>query len=724
MVLESVIRRWLPDLGMRLAVPAVLVLAATIGAIVFSLAQVAREANHIEDSLTERYTVAAVTAFSRSLGKSNADYAEWDDAVRNLYGSINAEFVEQNFVATTASAGFFDTVFLLDENGKDVFGYRDGQRAALSSSAVFGASLSVMVSRLPRDGHTYAVETGIVKTPWGLAAVAAGPVVPNTAGLTDVPSRARILVLAKRLDDAAVADLGEGYVINQLRLTSAGKPGGVALTDPNGITVGHLVWSPRRLGSQAQARVGPAIWAMLTLLSLTMLGLIVVAVHGVREVSRRQQLAHFAATHDSLTGLPNRAAFVDVLETIAADPAIAATPGSVVYFDLDGFKEVNDAFGHATGDALLRMVAKRFRATGANHFLARVGGDEFALLITGADAKKEADGFSRRFIDMMKLPFDIDGRRVVVGTSLGIAHVAEPGLSPQELLRRADVAMYQAKQSGTNRYLHYDAALDRLRHEKIGLAIQLRRALEDNELSLAYQPVFDALSGRIVAAEALLRWNNAEHGPVPPSEFIPLAEEIGVIEDIGAWALRRAASDAARWPDVRLAVNISPTQFQQPDFSASVSRILSSAKLQPGRLEIELTEGYFLAQPERALAAIEGLRRVGVTIALDDFGTGYSSIGYLRRFKFDKVKLDRSLVLNIVTEPETQQLVQATVALATALGLRVTAEGVETTEQATILRAAGCHELQGFLFAMPMSAAAFTDLFYERQAQHQSVFAA
>ena len=447
---------------------------------------------------------------------------------------------------------------------------------------------------------------------------------------------------------------------------------------------------------------------MLALVGLTMAFLIAIALRGVREVERREAEARHAATHDELSGLPNRTALVEALDEATAAGRADRTPVAVVYLDLDGFKEVNDAFGHETGNQLLKEVARGFRERTSGHLLARVGGDEFAVVVSGPGAVKVACDLGWRLISFVSDPFELDGRLVSVGTSVGVAIADAADPSAEEMLRRADVAMYQAKQQGPNRLFVYDAVIDTIRHERLEIADDLRRALREDSLDLVYQPVFSAETHAIVGVEALLRWNRPVSGPLPPSVFVPIAEQSGLIDELGRWTIRRACLDGLAWPSIKISVNVSPAQFRNPNFDALVVDILKETDFPPTRLELEVTESYFIVNPDQARKAIDMVRNLGVAVALDDFGTGYSSIGYLRSFTFDKLKLDRSLITGIATDERVQRLVKATVALAEALDLRVTAEGVETDEEATFLRAAGCAEFQGFFFAKPSSAQAIS----------------
>lgn len=389
-----------------------------------------------------------------------------------------------------------------------------------------------------------------------------------------------------------------------------------------------------------------------------------------------------------------------------------------MFLDLDGFKRVNDAYGHEIGDRLLRSVAAGFRAVCGDRMIARVGGDEFAILLIDEKPVEAAMELGQRVIRYLTRPIEIDGRVVALGSSLGVATIDETVPSAEEALRRADIAMYQAKQQGRNRIFTYDAAVDIARHERLAIAADLRKALRSGDIEIAYQPIFDATSCRVVGAEALLRWPRTGAEPIPPSVFVPIAEEIGLIDELGIWTLRQACSAALSWPTVRVAVNVSPAQFRNPSFDL----VLTEVGLAPERLELEVTEAYLVANPAQASQSISPIRALGVAVALDDFGSGFSSIRYLRSFTFDRLKLDRSLIAGIATDERVMRFVQATIAMADALDLKVVAEGVETEEEASLLRRAGCREFQGFHLARPCSATEFAE--YLRTKTATSLFSA
>ncbi len=695
--------------GLRIALPALIILAGTVATVAVSLNRMAGVVNRIEDTLTKRSTEAAAQTVLRRIGQSHRDYAEWDDAVRRLYGTVDPLFVSETFDSATETQVFFDTAYVLDESGKPLVGVRLGERIDLGLDKAFSPAIANLLDGLVTDGRTYEVRTGMVLGAWGLAAVAVGPIVPSSRELENAPKRSRYLILAKTFDGTALGMLAGEYVLGGLRFVEPGEQPAdkVDVVDPTGQTIAALTWPPGRLGSQAHADVGPTVILMLCLIAITMAALIVLAVRGLDGIKRGEDQARHAANHDALTGLPNRAALGRSLEDAVAAARANGARGALIYLDLDGFKEVNDAYGHAVGDRLLRNVAAGFHTVCGDRVIARVGGDEFAIVSVAQDPVEAAIDVGRLLMRYLAQPFDIDGRVIVIGTSIGIAVIDETVPSAEEVLRRADVAMYQAKQQGRNRILVYDPAVDVERHKRLGVAAELRTALRSGALEIAYQPVFDAATRRIVAAEALLRWPRDGQPDMPPSIFIPIAEETGLIDELGAWTLRQACRDAQAWPNIRLAVNVSPAQFRNPNFEVLVSTILAETGLQSHRLELEVTETYLIANPVQARRSINAIRNLGVAVALDDFGTGYSSIGYLRSFTFDKLKLDRSLIAGIATDQRSQRFVQATIALADALDLDVTAEGVESEDEAILLRLAGCKEFQGFFFARPCLAGKF-----------------
>lgn len=428
---------------------------------------------------------------------------------------------------------------------------------------------------------------------------------------------------------------------------------------------------------------------------------------------RRQRLASedrtlFLAHHDALTGLANRILLRGCLNDALSTRAIAGAGLAVLTLDLDRFKAVNDAFGHAVGDHLLREVAGRLRNAVRNgDTVARVGGDEFVIIQAGTPQPGFAEDLARRLIQELSVPFQLDGYEIQVGTSVGLAVASDDGETADRVLRRSDIALYRAKAAGRGSLRCFEPAMEVESMARRRLEEDLRHAVEQNQLELHYQPVYTCRSGELVAFEALLRWTHPTRGAIAPSEFIPIAEESGLIVTIGRWAMERACRDGASWPgQVRIAVNVSPKQFRGADLPEFVAAILCRTNLPAHRLELEVTEGLLIRDTEQALGVLCALKSQGLRVALDDFGTGYSSLSYLCRFPFDRVKIDRAFISAIGSSDQAGAIVEAVLAMCSSLGLKVTAEGVETDAQLAFLRQHGCDEVQGFLLGAPRTAEA------------------
>jgi diguanylate cyclase (GGDEF)-like protein len=418
------------------------------------------------------------------------------------------------------------------------------------------------------------------------------------------------------------------------------------------------------------------------------------------------KIAHLAF-HDALTGLPNRVLFRDRLEQELAYVRRGASL-ALHYLDLDHFKGINDTLGHSLGDELLKAVSHRLQGCLREcDLVARLGGDEFAVIQTGLAESREAAVLAQRLRDeVIREPYDLRGHHVVVDASIGIALSPGDGSDAEQLLSNADMALYQAKAEGRGGYRYFEPDMDARMKRRRMLEIDLRKALANDELEVHYQPVIRLQDNAVTGCEALLRWNHPDRAPVSPAEFIPIAEETGLIVPIGEWVLRQACTDAATWPrNLMIAVNLSPVQIKSSTFTLTVANILSASELAPQRLELEITEAVLMQSNVANLAVLHLLRDLGVRFAMDDFGTGYSSLSYLRSFPFDKIKIDQSFVRDLSKGADSQKIIQAIVALARGLGMVTTAEGVETDEQLAVLRAVGCDEIQGRLFsaAKPVS---------------------
>ncbi|MGI8525936.1 MAG: putative bifunctional diguanylate cyclase/phosphodiesterase [Pseudolabrys sp.] len=530
---------------------------------------------------------------------------------------------------------------------------------------------------------------------------------------TETGNVAPVALSIKFIDRDALADVAAQLRLNHLRNVGGGPvPSGdviYELKDPANLVIARLAWTPKQPGAEIVNNVVPFVAVALAgfaLLAAFVLGYMRRTAAAI--AAGESRLRHLAM-HDPLCGLPNRIYFGERLEAVIDEVKHGGPPAAVFYIDLDHFKEVNDTLGHPAGDELIRNVTLRLsRGLRENDLVARLGGDEFAVIShIGFDQAKTME-IAQRIIDTLCAPYSINKQSIVIGASIGIAVIDQNCGGAADTMRYADMALYRAKYEGRNRACVYDMAMDADLSSRKLLESDLRRAIENNELKLLYQPLVNNSGEVVVGVEALCRWTHPQRGEVPPSEFIPVAEHSGLIIELGEWVLRRACTDGKAWPKLTVAANVSPLQFRRTDFVSTVERILAETGFDPARLELELTESTLIGNIETAEAAMRRLKALGLRLALDDFGTGYSSLSYLRRFPFDRLKIDRCFVRSIETASDAAAIVHAIVSLGRGLGMKVTAEGVETADQQLFLRAAGVHSMQGFRFGKAVSAAEIT----------------
>ena len=510
----------------------------------------------------------------------------------------------------------------------------------------------------------------------------------------------------ERLGASELRRLADLHAIEALRVAKdPPREGafGLEILDGDGNPTAYLTWSPERPGDLMRERLIP-LTLFGSLVAIALFAFVIGYIRWIaKDLASSQEHAQNLLGRDPLSGLPNRLLFGERLDNELTRIDRSGGGLAVMFLDLDRFKDVNDTYGHQAGDELIKLVARRLEELlRASDTLARFGGDEFAVIQTGLRTQGDADALARRILDEITHPFEINGTPVSVGVSIGISLAPENGIAREDLMRLADTALYQAKSEGRNRYRFFARQMDETIRMRKTVEDDLRNAIEGDELALHYQPIFSADGQTIVGLEALVRWPHAKQGLISPARFISIAEERGLVIPLGEWVLRRACQDGLRWPGLRVAVNVSPIQFRHRDFVASVMRVLKETGFEAQRLEIELTEGVVVEDADAAEAAMMELRALGVNLALDDFGTGYSSLIYLRRFAFDKIKIDRSFLESMEATGESAILVHSIVHLGRALGLTVTAEGVETKEQHRFLQALGCHQLQGYLFSKPV----------------------
>lgn len=430
---------------------------------------------------------------------------------------------------------------------------------------------------------------------------------------------------------------------------------------------------------------------------------------------RRQRDLYVLAHYDQLTGLPNRLLFNDRLEQGCRNAQRNHKMLGLVFVDLDRFKYINDTMGHSFGDRLLVNVAERLSATvRQSDTVARLGGDEFVLILQNIESEEGATTVLAGIVDKLLEPMPIFEREIQITASLGMAFFPKHDQTTDGLIRKADAAMYEVKERGRNAFLVYTPTMDHGKVERMSLETQLRMALNNGELSLSYQPQIQLPEQRVVGVEALLRWQHPQLGAVPPTTFIPIAEETGLIVSIGEWVINEACRQHLAWieqglPALRMAVNISGVQFKQREFCGLIKRLLEESGIDPQYLELELTESVVMTQAEHAVQTLMDLRALGVKLAIDDFGTGYSSLSYLRKFPLDRIKIDQSFIRHIKKTPANEAIVRAIIALGESLGLETVAEGVENGEELACVSSHHCHEVQGYHFARPLPANAFSD---------------
>jgi diguanylate cyclase len=560
-----------------------------------------------------------------------------------------------------------------------------------------------------KPGRFAALVQRFMDKPAIVAAVAVG----SDSDLASGNDNAPIVVAVKYIDRGMLASIGKGLELPGLREFAGSEPaaitGAASIVDPRGVEIARLGWNEAPTAN-------PIPWGAFASFATALggLGVLIFLVRGHLRRSAQTiaagetQLRHLAL-HDPVSGLPNRIYFGERLESVLKQVRCGGSTAAVFYIDLDHFKDVNDTLGHHVGDELILSVAQRLRQmTRGEDLAARLGGDEFAIITVCPSDSYSLQALASCIISAVCAPYTISGHDIIIGASIGIAVIDRRAGDAADILRYADMALYRAKNEGRNRACVYDAAMDAVLSQRKLLESDLRHAIRHDELSAVYQPIVNASGDTLLSVEALARWTHPTAGEIQPSEFIPIAEHSGLIVELGEWMLRRACLEGRNWPRLSVAVNVSPIQFRRADFVEMVQQILNETDFDPHRLELELTESTLLGNLETTESSMRGLKAIGVRFALDDFGTGYSSLLYLRRFPFDKLKVDSSFVHSIETAPDAAAIVHAIVSLGRGLGMRVTAEGVENAEQQLFLRAAGVHSMQGYRFGRPGPAADIT----------------
>jgi len=744
----------LPQFAGRLLVLLLAAFGLFLAAMVFSLHLSVEKSDDMSAERQRRELAQAVSNVLDDVSQAQEGVALWDMLLDELAKpKPDQAWLDENVGTLLHRLFNQDVIFILGPDDAPVYASVNGQAASPSMYLSYQAAIKRFVDlargrisrpnndheRLP--GQAPATEATLRTTPSAvhatdLAIVQDRPAVVSAMHIDHFQMRPatpgaaphNLLVSVRYIDGDFLYAFSRGNLVEGLHYhpervhhDDDGERE-LALTSSDGAPIGYLMWRPDLPGSELWRAMLPAF--------VSMIGgaLVIVAFLALRtyrllrdqqshlsalrsahvELKASEAHAQHLAFHDVLTGLANRAYFA----TFVDQALVRRQPDSscaVLLLDLDHFKQVNDTWGHAAGDALIQEFARRVKAIlGPDDVIARLGGDEFAVLAQNT-SEASANALTRRILAEVRAPFELLGGRAFVGASIGIAMAPRDATTRSELMRKADIALYRAKESGRNQYCFFEPEMDETLKAKALMEADLRAALADGgQLSVHFQPQIDSSTHQLVGVEALIRWHHPTQGAVPPQIFVAVAESTGLIVELGDWVLREACRAALQWPGLSIAVNLSPVQFRSTGFAARVIDLVTSAGVSPTQIELEVTEGVFIEDDGRVQNAIAQLRAVGFRIALDDFGTGYSSLSYLQKFAVDKIKIDRSFVANIGEGADSTAIVNAVVTLGRSMGLTVNAEGVETAAQRDFLRAAGCDELQGFLFSKAVPAEEIT----------------
>jgi diguanylate cyclase (GGDEF)-like protein len=663
----------------------------------------AQDAQQLE---RERQALGGVFATASAMVQHDLqDYAKWDDAVRHIGSRFDAAWMDDNVVAYLGRTQGYSDIFVLGADDRTLYSFKDRKIAPNTAQLHLGADFVrsiAEVRRLPPEGSP--IVSGFTRSGNQVLVYATAAVVPLTGKIAAPRGPTRLLVIARQVDEAFLADLTRELNVHEVRLTLGNRTAGmdaIAIKGRSGERIAWLEWRSHHPGASLRQQLVPAILAV-AFVAFVAAGLILRrGSQSIEALRASELLARHLSDHDPLTELPNRRALGERLgELVAARQGLA-----LLFLDLDGFKDANDVYGHSAGDLLLKEAAGRLKAAAGEAFIARAGGDEFAVLLRSPSSGVAA-ATCEAILEAFSTPFKVGAYSITIGTSIGYFESATSCDSAEELIRKADVAMYAAKDAGRNCAQVYHPSLDEGHERRQRLEQDLKRAVENEEIYVRYQPIVDAQSGEVVAVEALARWSHPVHGDVPPDVFIPIAEISGLINAIGRQVLLNACREM-RETGLDLAVNLSPAQFWDGNLYDEVQQVLERTGFPPERLELEITESLLLRRPQVAAAVIDRLRSLGIRMGLDDFGTGFASIAYLQQLTIDRLKIDRSFLAPLESEPDMREVLVSIVGLAKAYHLEVCAEGIETPGQAQLARLAGCGRLQGWLFGRPQAASAF-----------------
>ncbi|NRG18097.1 bifunctional diguanylate cyclase/phosphodiesterase [Rhizobiales bacterium] len=665
------------------------------------------------------------------LAKEQESAAVWDAAYFSTRGrSFDPTWLHVNIGQRLFDSYGHDHTLIIGENRSPIYYSRGGTMTVGFGDEEFLAQILPLVARtrarfiiqfardefgrdifMPtRDGRAQSIyETGYAAIEGKPALVSVTAISPKLHGVAGERHAPAVLVSVKVLSGLRLEDFSIMTGIEGLNMHIGGLPHSnetaLEIDAPTGIAIGHIAWQPQLPGADILESVTPVLTFLSFAIAILTTAVLIYTRQSTKRLAESESRAKFAALHDGLTGLANRDLLTKRFEELLSEGGGADRLLGVVYIDLDHFKDINDTLGHAAGDEVICEAARRLRViVPSGALLARISGDEFALLVPDCQDRDELDDLLKRIQDRFASPMYTSNTHLYVSLSIGAAVAPDDGASMGELLRKADIALYSAKANGRGRHTFFTIAMEEQVRARENLARELRRAIDHDQLSLVYQPQTTINGRKILAVEALVRWNHPSRGQISPASFIPLAEETGLINDLGLWVLRRACRDAVRWPHLKLAVNISPIQFRHPQFIERLTSILSATGFNPHRLEIEVTENVFSNEDPLVLQTLQRVQQKGIRVALDDFGSGYSSLSYLRQFPFDTLKIDRAFIAGLETSPHASAILGTIINLGEALGMSVVAEGIETEHQAAFLRLTKCDRLQGYFLSRPVPA--------------------
>ena len=685
-----------------------------------------RESMLVDNALNEK--IARVLSEQKSV-------AWWDDPVIKITDkAIDLEFTDANFGIFLTETYGQDEVYILNAEDRPLYGFSEGQRldplAFKKRQPVLNAIIAEIrtgdrsrlksrpdiISETMNRYYDIAPDeaarwSGHIVSVDGRPAIVAGMTIVPNVDKSLLKGKPNLLLSVVYVDDSFISDIGHSLLLPDMALRSdPSNADGVvseAFVGDDGIPAGFLTWTTRRPG-----RV-----LLIIILPLVVLGILAtgqLAKSMFARLKRASDTLAYEAKHDALSGLPNRVSMVHHIESVLHrgrakgryQRAVAA------YIDIDRFKDINDTLGHEAGDQLIRAVGQRLQARlRPEDFLSRFGGDEFAILSLPVGLEGN-HVLADRIVQAFASPFSIGGQKIRVTASAGIAVAPDNGLTAEELMRHADIALYEAKSQGRDRAVFFSNDMaQRVEHHR-SIELDLRTALEANQLHLHYQPIVSSVTRMIVGVEALLRWYHPVHGEMSPVDFIPIAECSGLLPELGEWVLDRAMADSKRWPGLEMAVNLSPVQFRHVDLVGVLRSLIAKHGVAPNRFVLEITEGVLLEASDQMRSVFNLIRAMGFKTALDDFGTRYSSLAYLCNFNFDKIKIDRSFVSRMFEDDTSRAIVHTVVKLGRALDIGIVAEGIENELEAVTMTEFGCTEMQGFYFSTPLPADKFSELLY------------